>query len=221
MNFKFIKIEDKYVFYKNNKEFLTPSGNLLYVHKKIHAQLVLKELVSKKKNQSANSILNLTLFSCNLNTSETNQIKKKISENLEYDCILYRSSDESELIKKMNTELNCYISNFEIEFQTKLEIVDSFFKKKLDIGNNFKEYLDKLNNFDLTVFFKISSLTKSSILTYFFIKKKINYYTLYKLTNIEYTYQQTRWGLVDEQKKIDKNNIDELKNISFFFKKIN
>ena len=72
----------------------------------------------------------------------------------------------------MNTELNCYISNFEIEFQTKLEIVDSFFKKKLDIGNNFKEYLDKLNNFDLTVFFKISSLTKSSILTYFFKKKK-------------------------------------------------
>ena len=38
----------------------------------------------------------------------------------------------------MNTELNCYISNFKIEFQIKLEIVDSFFKKKLDIGNNFK-----------------------------------------------------------------------------------
>ena len=143
------------------------------------------------------------------------------TENLEYDCILHRSSEDSELTEKMNTELNCYINNFEIEFKVKLEIIDSFLKKKLKIGNNFREYLDKLNNFDLTVFFKISSLTKSSILTYFFIKKKINYYTLYKLTNIEYTYQQTRWGLVDEQKKIDKNNIDELKNISFFFKKIN
>ena len=41
MNFKFIKIENKYVFYKNNKEFLTPSGNQVYVHKKIHAKLVL------------------------------------------------------------------------------------------------------------------------------------------------------------------------------------
>ena len=62
----------------------------------------------------------------------------------------------------------------------------------------------------------MSSLTKSSILTYFY-KKKINYYTLYKLTNIEYTYQQTRWGLVDEQKNRSENNIDDLKNISFFF----
>ncbi len=221
MNFKFIRIEDKFVFYKNSKEFLTPSGNLVYVHKKTHAKLVLEELVKKKKNQSPNSILNLTLFSCNLNIVETNQIKKKISENLEYDCILHRSSEDSELTEKMNTELNCYINNFEIEFKVKLEIIDSFFKKKLKIGNNFREYLDKLNNFDLTVFFKMSSLTKSSILTYFFIKKKINYNTLYKLTNIEYTYQQTRWGLVDEQKKIDQSNIDELKNISFFFKKIN
>ena len=53
MNFKFIKIENKYVFYKNNKEFLTPSGNQVYVHKKIHAKLVLEELVKKKKKIKA------------------------------------------------------------------------------------------------------------------------------------------------------------------------
>ena len=84
----------------------------------------------------------------------------------------------------------------------------------------FKSYLDKLDIFKLTTLFKLSSLTKSVILSYFFVNKKINYKTLYKLTNIEYNYQQKRWGVVEEQLLMNKDFIERIKNISFFFKNI-
>ena len=58
-------------------------------------------------------------------------------------------------------------------------------------------------------------------LSFNFLKKKIDYNSLYKLSNLEYTYQQKRWGLVDEQKLINRNNFLVMKNISFFLKNIN
>ena len=85
---------------------------------------------------------------------------------------------------------------------------------------SFKSYLDKLDVFKLTTLYKLSSLTKSVILSYFFVNKKINYKTLYKLTNIEYNYQQKRWGTVEEQLLMNKDFIERIKNISFFFKNI-
>ena len=85
---------------------------------------------------------------------------------------------------------------------------------------SFKSYLDTLDIFKLTTLFKLSSLTKSVILSYFFINKKINYKILYKLTNLEYNYQQKRWGVVDEQLSMNEDFIKIIKNISFFFKNI-
>ena len=75
--------------------------------------------------------------------------------------------------------------------------------------------------FQLTIFYKLSCLTKSVILSYFYINKKINNNTLYKLSNLEYTYQQKRWGVVKEQKEVDKNHFETIKKISFFLKNIN
>ena len=53
------------------------------------------------------------------------------------------------------------------------------------------------------------------------MNKKIDYNTLFKLSNIEYTYQQKRWGVVQEQKKVNQNTLKTIKNISFFFKNVN
>ena len=86
---------------------------------------------------------------------------------------------------------------------------------------DFKIFLDSLHNFELTILFKLATLTRSVILSFNFLKKKIDYNSLYKLSNLEYTYQQKQWGLVDEQKLINRNNFLVMKNISFFLKNIN
>ena len=120
----------------------------------------------------------------------------------------------------MEKEFDPFICEFESLFDCKFEKIYSI----VHSGNLkhvlFKSYLDKLDIFKITTLFKLSSLTKSVILSYFFLNKKINYDTLYKLTNIEYNYQQKRWGTVEEQLLMNEDLMVRIRNISFFFKNI-
>ena len=217
---KIIEENNNFRFLKNNQILKTENGNILFVKKKKHAELIIKEFFQRSKSKDPNTLLNLTFFSCNLSKDEIEQIKTKIIESLNFDFLLFRSFDETELVETMEKEFDPFICEFEDLFDCKFEkifsIVHSCNLKHL----LFKSYLDKLDIFKLTTLFKLSSLTKSVILSYFFVNKKINYKTLYKLTNIEYNYQQKRWGTVEEQLLMNKDFIERIKKISFFFKNI-
>ena len=121
----------------------------------------------------------------------------------------------------MDEKFNHFINDFKNLFKLELFIVDSILKFNKIKSQSLQRYLNELDVFKLTVFYKLSSLTKSVILSYFFINQKINNNTIYKLSNLEYTYQQKRWGVVKEQKVVDKNYFETIKKISFFFKNIN
>ena len=217
---KIIKVNNNYRFLENNQNLKTENGNILFVKRKKHAELIIEAFLQRAKSKNPNTLLNLTLFSCNLSKDEIEQIKKKIVELLNFDLLLFRSFDETELVETMEKEFDPFICEFEDLFKCRFEKIFSI----VHPGNLkhllFKSYLDKLDIFKLTTLFKLSSLTKSVILSYFFVNKKINYKTLYKLTNIEYNYQQKRWGVVEEQLLMNKDFIERIKNISFFFKNI-
>ena len=217
---KISKINNNYGFLKNRKNLKTESGNILFVKRKKHAELIIKEFVNGKKSKDPYSLLNLTLFSCNLSKGEIEQIKKKIIEFLNYDLLLFRSFDENELLKIMEKEFDPFITEFENLFECNSKKIFSIVHSNKLNHLLFKSYLDKLDIFELTTLFKLSSLTRSVILSYFFINKKINYKTLYKLSNLEYNYQQKRWGVVEEQLLMKEDFIRIIKNISFFFKNI-
>ena len=217
---KIIKVNKNYRFLKNNQNLKTENGNILFVKKKKHAELIIEEFLQRTKSNDPNTLLNLTLFSCNLNKDEIELIKKKLIELLNFDLLLFRSFDETELVKTMEKEFDPFICEFEDLFDCKFEKIYSIVHSSNLKHLLFKSYLDKLDIFKLTTLFKLSSLTKSVILSYFFVNKKINYKTLYNLTNIEYNYQQKRWGTVEEQILMNEDFIERIKNISFFFKNI-
>ena len=217
---KIIEENNNFRFLKNNQILTTENGNILFVKRKKHAELIIKEFLQRSKLKDPNTLLNLTLFSCNLGKDEIEQIKKKIIELLNFDLLLFRSFDETELVKIMEKEFDPFICEFENLFDCKFEKIYSIVHSGNPKNLLFKSYLDKLDIFKLTTLFKLSSLTKSAILSYFFVNKKINYKTLYKLTNIEYNYQQKRWGTVEEQLLMNEDFIQRIKNISFFFKNI-
>ena len=121
----------------------------------------------------------------------------------------------------MNKKLNPFMEKFDKCFKSNLEIISSLSKSSKIKCKKFYLFLDKLDNYNLTVLFKLATLTKSVILSYFIVMKDINYNTLFKLTNMEYNYQQKRWGVVPEQENIDKNFYNTLKKISIFFKNAN
>ena len=58
-----------------------------------------------------------------------------------------------------------------------------------------------MNNFYLTALFKLSGISKSVILSYFFLENKVDISEFFKLINLENKFQQNQWGYVDEQKK--------------------
>ena len=217
---KIIKVNNNYRFLKNNQNLKTENGNILFVKRKKHAELIIEAFLQRAKPKDPNTLLNLTLFSCNLCKNDIEEIKKQIIELLNFDLLLFRSFDETELVETMEKEFDPFICEFEDLFKCRFEKIFSI----VHPGNLkhllFKSYLDKLDIFKLTTLFKLSLLTKSVILSYFFVNKKINYKTLYKLTNIEYNYQQKRWGTVEEQLLMNKDFIERIKNISFFFKNI-
>ena len=217
---KIIKIKNNYRFLKNNKNLKTENGNIIFVKRKKHAELMIKEFLLGSKSKDPNSLINLTLFSCNLRKDEIETIKKKLIELINFDLLLFRSFEEIELINTMEKEFDPFVFEFENLFDCKFEKIFSIVHSSNLEHLSFKLYLDKLDIFKLTILFKLSSLTKSVILSYFFINKKINCKTLYKLTNLEYNYQQKRWGVVDEQLSINEDLIKTIKKISFFFKNI-
>ncbi len=217
---KIIKIKNNYRFLKNNQNLKTENGNILFVKRRKHAELIIKEFLLGSKLKDPNSLINLTRFSCNLRKDEIEKIINKLLELLNFDLLLFRSFDETELVNLMEKEFDPFIFEFEKLFNCEFEKIFSIVHSSNLEHLSFKLYLSKLDIFKITTLFKLSSLTKSVILSFFFINKKINYKTLYKLTNLEYNYQQKRWGVVKEQLLINKDLIGAIKNISFFFKNI-
>jgi chaperone required for assembly of F1-ATPase len=105
----------------------------------------------------------------------------------------------------------------------KLKVIEGF----IENANNyldkrlFKKFIQKLNNFYLTALFKLSGISKSVILSYFFLENKVDIPEFFKLINLENKFQQNHWGYVDEQKKNDQYYLSSLKKISFFLKNVN
>ena len=181
---------------------------------------MIKNVLTQDKNEY--SLVNLTFFSCALDENDKKQMVNILLDYLKNDLILYRYFEDEKLRILINNKLNIYVEEFSKKFRIKLYLVNNLSlntKKLNDVC--FKEYLLNLNVFLLSCIYKLTCLTKSVILSYFFIVRRFNYNKLFELTNIENNFQQKIWGYVDEQKKIDVQSVKILKNISIFFKNIN
>jgi len=218
---KIKRVDKKFFFYKGNDQIFLNSATPLYVFRKKHANLVLKEML-QKPNKNQFSVLNLTKFSLALSPEDKRRIILLIGDVLRNDLVLFRFFDDNDLLTLLSKRLDKYIELFSKEFNLRLSLISSISIKERGLNyKKFTDFLVNLDNFQLSCIYKLSTFTKSVILSYFFIKKKINYKDLFELTNLENNFQQKLWGYVDEQKKLDSYSLEILKNISFFFKNIN
>ena len=217
----FLKKNDMYIFYIKEKQIFVGENKPLFVYNKKHAESLIKnDVITQDKDQY--SLINLTFFSCALDENDKKKIVNILLDYLENDLILCRDFEDEKLKALINKKLNQYVEDFSKKFRMKLYLLKnlSLNPKKLN-AIRFKEYLLNQNVFLLSCIYKLTCLTKSVILSYFFTVGRFNYNKLFELTNIENYFQQEIWGYVDEQKKIDFQSIKILKNISIFFKNIN
>jgi chaperone required for assembly of F1-ATPase len=118
----------------------------------------------------------------------------------------------------MNNKFGAFINKFSLEFNLSLQVQTGFISKVKNKNDKFANWLENLNNDRFTALFKLASISDSIILSYFFIKKKIRCKRFFKLVNIEYIYQQQRWGLLDEHKESDNYFLKAIQNINLFLK---
>lgn len=217
MNYEIRKIKNEYYIYSKSSKILTPSKNPLKTKSEKHAKILIRE-IKKRIKLDSHSILNLTLFSRNLSKIDKIEISKKIFKVLENDYVLFRNFNDKLLIKDMNNKFGDFIKDFSLEFNLSLQVQTGFITKVKNKSDKFANWLENLDNDRFTALFKLASISDSIILSYFFIKKKIRCKRFFKLVNIEYNYQQQRWGLLDEHKESDNYFLKAIQNINLFLK---
>ena len=217
MSYEIRKIKNEYYIYSKSAKILTPNNYSLKTRSEEHAKILIRE-IKKKNNINSYSILNLTLFSRNLSKIDKIEISKKLLRILQNDYILFRNFNDKLLIKDMNKKFGTLIENFSLEFNLSLQVQTGFINKVKHKNHSFANWLMSLDDDRFTALFKLASISDSVILSYFFIKKKIRCKRFLKLVNIEYNYQQQRWGLLDEHKESDNYFLKIIQNINLFLK---
>ena len=221
MIYEIREIKNEYYIYSNSVKILTPNKHPLKTKSIKHARILLKEIKKKKNKTKSHSILSLTFFSINLSKIDKIEIINKLFKILQNDYILFRNFNDKLLINYMNKNFGTLIENFSLEFNLPLKIQTDFNNNVKYTNENFTNWLMNLENDRFTALYKLASISDSTILSYFFIKKKIRCKRFFKLVNIEYDYQQQRWGSLDEHKESESYFLKALENINLFLKVTN
>ena len=217
--YEYKKIKDKIIILKNNKELLTPNKNVLCAATTKMAKSIINE---QKKfeclDQYKTPVSFLAFFSSSLIENDKNMIIKKIIEEVFFDNILYRSNKNEELNTLMNKEFNRYINNFRSIFKIDLILINDLVsgQQKLETDNLYN-YLRGLDNYRITLFYKLMQISKSVILSYSLINRMFGFIKFKRLINFENDYQTRKWGITSEQKVINLELQKNIKNFSIFF----
>ena len=217
--YEYKKLKDKILILKNNKELLTPNKNFLCASTTKMAKSIVNELKKfEYLDQYKTPVSFLAFFSSNLIETDKNMIIKKIIEEVFFDNILYRSNKNEELNTLMNKEFNKYITKFRCIFQIDLILIEDLVsgQQKLKTDNLY-DYLKGLDNFQITLFYKLMQISKSVILSYSLMNRMFGFLKFKRLINFENDFQSRKWGITAEQKVINLEIQKNIKNFSIFF----
>ena len=219
--FTYKKIKNFYKILKKNKNIYISNDKLFIVPSERIAISIINELNSSKIAVKKTPISDLASFACNLNKKDRITIIKSLKMKISFDNILYRPINNVKLRNLMDKKYNDYIGLFSNIFSIDFKIILGTLgmQKNLKV-KHLEDYLLSLNNFFLTVIFKLTQLSNSVIISYFFIIKQYGIVKFRKLSNLENDFQINNWGLTEEQEVATEDLKLKLKNISHFFKNL-
>ena len=218
--FEFKKDDNKYFILKNQKNLFLENRCYLYAKSEIMAMQIVDEIKALGYLDLRKlPLTSLAFFAVSLNSKDKNNIINYLISSIKFDNILYRPVNDNVLKILMDKNYNYYITSFSKIFSIQLEIMYGTlgYQKKI-YSNIFKKKISSFDCFSLSLLYKITKMTNSIILSYYFMLKKYGIKKLENLTNLESHYQNSKWGLTKEQELNNKNFLLTLKNFSIFLK---
>ncbi len=219
MKYNFKKIDstimifsnDRIVKITNNKDFIVKDVKI--------AKLIIDELNKFGiTNLKKLPVTSLSLAISNLTECDRKKLEVEIVKILYFDSCLYRNKKNLNLNKLLDKKLNNSINFFNQQFYCNLvKVYDSLGNQKTIFLDKFYKYLNNMKLQNLYLFYRMSKLTNSVVLTYNYFSNCYGVIKLLNLSNIESRYQQSIWGHVTEQKIIDDEEKKIMKNFSIFF----
>ena len=212
---------------KRNKFFLLQYGEevtinnkkLIFDHEEEGRKFLKK--VQKLQTKICFEILGLFYFSSKLTNENVKEIIKIILEQLVFDNMLYLSSHDQEVNKIVINNYKNFVKIFETRFKLKFKLQESSIGYQTKImTRKFETYLKNLNNDSITLFYKLTKLTNSPILTYLFYEKILDDVKFFNVSNFEDKYNEKKWGITDEKLKVKKDLKKTFKILSNFFRLI-
>lgn len=220
--FEFKKINEHFVLFKNDKIMFINKKKIIMDNNKKRKNFLKRVNVLEKKKKISVDNLKLLVFAHFLSSEDVSKIIKDILYQLNFDNILYRVENNLKINYIMNKKLNYFINLFANEFKIKFKIVSSLtnYQNKLNT-NNFFFFLKYLDVEKLTIIYKLTKISNSVILSYFFFKQKIGIIKLYNLSNLEILYNKKKWGETPEGRNMEIGIKKNLKILANFYKLIN
>ena len=218
--FDFKKEDNKYLILKNQKNIFIENRCYLYAKSENMATKIVDEIkalgyLDLKKLP----LTSLAFFAVSLNSKDKNDIINYLIESINFDSILYRPENDNVLKILMDKNYNYYIISFSKVFSIQLEIIHGTLGSQKKLNNNIlKKNFSSFDCFSLTLLYKITKLTNSIILSYYFMLKKYGIKKLENLTNLERHYKNSKWDFTKDQELYNKNFLLTLKNISIILK---
>ena len=194
----------------DGKPAKTPAGKFLTSPSKLVAKAIVYEWKGQKEKVDPQSMPLTQIQTTRLDFIDGRQ-EEAISQILKFvnsDLILYRADKPEELKDKQERIWDPWLDWMSKQFMAHYETTTNLVAVAQDpsIQDSFEGYLRKLDLSELTVFYILTTLTKSPILTMAFLEKECSPADLFQATQIEEMHKAELYGENDpEIEKAQKN----------------
>ena len=134
------------------------------------------------------------------------KVFKKIIEYADCDLICYLAESPEELTKRQKKILSNYIDWSNQRFSIKLKVATGISYVKQEDKNKLiiQNYLERLNDIELTIIDELTNLTGSFFISCALFNKAVGAMDAWNASNIEDSYRIEKWGRVTEETDIIK-----------------
>ena len=216
---------NKYCLFYNKKPFKTIKGKNILISKIKSKAEFIKKISNEFTNKNSN-FMKLLFFSNDIDEKYRKVIVDDILNHINTDTVCFREHNKNQLNKLETKRWDHYLDfcnkYLSLDFHINYTIILK--KQKKDIHSKIYKIVSSMNNYILTAFYFLVTLTNSIIIPLNILFRNANIDLAWKDSNLEYEYNQKLWGKDDEYTKkflLKKSFfIDIINFISFFDRKI-